>query len=555
MGDGEYSNANWRVRLKRRSLQALVGSVIGLSAVVVGFAGGSRASAVYESGFTTTPQPSSGTVGFTDLKDQAHISPQEFFIVYILGGKLDVTFSLWAPGTCGNEDATPVFTDTEHVTKPGDVTTLDSYDPKQVGTYDWTAVLSWHGQPIWIGPEGPPFGPPTSEQIASSNCEAEPVTITQAHPEITTTPSPGGPIGTAISDSAKVDDGYKPTGKVTFNLYAPGDFECAESIGQWVVSLNGGSTSTTDVKHGTFATNQVGTYRWTATYSGDDNNAASSSECGSEKDIITKATPKLSTTPSGSGPIGTQIGDSATVTGGFNPGGTVTFALFGANDPSCDGKPLHTETKELNEDGTAHTSDTFTTAAAGTYHWVASYSGDQNNNAVKALCTDESQTIGKATPTITSTPSSGGNAGTAISDTAAVAGGDSPSGTVTFSLYGAGDTACSAAPLFTSTVALTNGSAQSGSFNNTTSGGTYSWIATYNGDVNNGSVSGKCGDETVAIAKPAAAVQAVTSGPPAPSTGAANGLSVWLGLILMVTGLLTALGGAAAALRPRRQRL
>ena len=66
---------------------------------------------------------------------------------------------------------------------------------------------------------------------------------------------------------------------------------------------------------------------------------------------------------------------------------------------------------------------------------------------------------------------------------------------MTFNLYAPGNTTCTGAAIFTSTVALslngpqTGGTAQSANFTPSTTG-TYRWVATYNGDVNNAPVSG-----------------------------------------------------------------
>ena len=72
----------------------------------------------------------------------------------------------------------------------------------------------------------------------------------------------------------------------------------------------------------------MGTYHWVATYNGDTNNTTVSSACAAEPVTITQATPAIATTPSAGGPVGTSISDTATVSGGFNPTGTVTFDLF-----------------------------------------------------------------------------------------------------------------------------------------------------------------------------------------------------------------------------------
>ena len=91
------------------------------------------------------------------------------------------------------------------------------------------------------------------------------------------------------------------------------------------------------------------------------------------------------------------------------------------------------------------------------------------------------------------------NLGGSISDTATVTGSVLPTGTVTFQLYGPNDSTCSRAPVFTSTVALDeNGQATSGSFKPVFPG-TYYFVATYNGDANNGSVATACGDANESV--------------------------------------------------------
>jgi uncharacterized repeat protein (TIGR01451 family) len=76
--------------------------------------------------------------------------------------------------------------------------------------------------------------------------------------------------------------------------------------------------------------------------------------------------------------VGSSIADKATVTGGFNPTGTVTFNLF--NNPNGTGTPLFTDTEPLV--GGMATSAGYIATATGTDYWVATYNGDSNNNAV-----------------------------------------------------------------------------------------------------------------------------------------------------------------------------
>ena len=263
-----------------------------------------------------------------------------------------------------------------------------------------------------------------------------------------------------------------------------------------------------------FATTTVGTYHWVATYNGDANNTTVSSACAAEPVTITQATPAIATTPSAGGPVGTSISDTATVSGGFNPTGTVTFNLFPPTDATCAGTPVFTSTNRPLSGGSATSAPPFTTTAVGTYHWVATYNGDANNTTVSSGCTAEPVTITQATPTIATTPSAGGPVGTSIFDTATVSSGVIPTGTVTFNLFGPGDANCTATPVFTSTVSLATRQivVTSGSFT-TAAAGTYHWVATYNGDANNAAVSSVCADEPVVIGVASSAVVTTVPSP------------------------------------------
>ena len=162
----------------------------------------------------------------------------------------------------------------------------------------------------------------------------------------------------------------------------------------------------------------------------------------------------MGTAASAGGPLGTVLTDTATVSGGNSPTGTVTFALYGPNNASCTGVPIFTSTNPLVA-GSA-TSGPFTPTAPGVYRWTALYSGDAGNNPVLHPCNspNESATITPSTPTIATVASTGGPIGTVLSDTATVSGGTNPTGTVTFNLYGPNDASCSGAAIFSSTVAL-----------------------------------------------------------------------------------------------------
>ncbi len=223
------------------------------------------------------------------------------------------------------------------------------------------------------------------------------------------------------------------------------------------------------------------------------------------------ATPAISTTQQpGSVTVGGSVADKATVSGGDHPGGTVTFNLY--DNPNGTGSPLFTDTEPLSG-GTA-TGKAYTTIAAGTDYWIATYNGDASNNMVSTVAADEPVSILPATPAISTTQQPGSvTVGGSVADKATVSGGDHPGGTVTFNLYdnpnGTGS------PLFTDTEPLSGGTAVGKAYTTIVAGTDY-WIATYNGDADNNPVSSGPADEPVTVMKLAQTI-AFTSSPPSPA--------------------------------------
>src|SRR5256885_6967542 len=56
-----------------------------------------------------------------------------------------------------------------------------------------------------------------------------------------------------------------------------------------------------------------------------------------ESVVVTKASPAITTTASGSVAAGGSISDTAHLTSGTNPTGTITFNLYGPDDATCGG--------------------------------------------------------------------------------------------------------------------------------------------------------------------------------------------------------------------------
>jgi hypothetical protein len=395
----------------------------------------------------------------------------------------------------------------------------------------------------------------------------QPITPTQA-----TTQSADGPIGTTtISDKDTVSGAFGSAGSsdlVTFNLYGPFDSLAKVSCTGTAIytELNdqetGGTPSTagqTWTKSTTpFTPTQAGFYAWqvTANFNGDQANTNPTPDptpCtgnGSEIVQITPATPTQATTQSPDGPIGTTtISDTDTVMGAYGTAGSgdlVTFQLYGpfatAASVSCSGPPVYSETNDQLTGGTANTAGqtwTVTTKAfspslAGFYGWqvTANFSDPNNTNPTPnpTPCTGAGSEIVHITPvnptlgTQQASPSSIlVNTTASVSDTGTLSGfvGLQPGDTMTFNLYGpftAGTPVCDTTNNtnrvlgpFTDPVNTSTGVATTGLQNFTpAAAGTYYWVASFNGDVNNTTLNATnngCGDATEAVVVTAPSAQ------------------------------------------------
>src|SRR5262249_2152651 len=147
------------------------------------------------------------------------------------------------------------------------------------------------------------------------------------------------------------------------------------------VAVNGNGTYTTPMGF-TLPTSGIvaGTYQWVASYSGDPNNnpAFADTNADEEKVTVLDPTPTRITTADPTtvtlGPNAVTLTDTATLSGGFNPTGTIVFELFliGGSEPVFVGAV------PVNGNGSYTTAVTLppTALVPGTYQWVAVYSGD-----------------------------------------------------------------------------------------------------------------------------------------------------------------------------------
>jgi hypothetical protein len=256
-----------------------------------------------------------------------------------------------------------------------------TFTPTAPGTYQW--IASYAGDPNNNG------------FTTVCGASGEQLTVIQASPTITTSASPTASqvVGTAIavSDIATFQGttSTAPTGSVSFTLF---NSDCSVSTGvsgTGSISTSGG-VSTASFS-GSFTPTAPGTYQWIASYAGDANNNGFKTVCGASGEQLTviQATPTITTSATVNATVGGTMLDTATLLGGAAPTGTITFTLFGPGN-GCTVLAF-TSTTPVSGNGT-YSSAAFTPQLPGTYSWVASYSGDPNNNFATTTCGDTGET-------------------------------------------------------------------------------------------------------------------------------------------------------------------
>jgi predicted outer membrane repeat protein len=218
-------------------------------------------------------------------------------------------------------------------------------------------------------------------------CDAGAVQTTGTPPALTTTAHPKsvtlGTTAPVLTDSADLSGGINPGGTITFTLDDPsGTVVYTDHV---TVSGNGTYTTAAGDNPGgyTLATTGTvtGTYTWHAAYSGDSaNNPLSDQGGAAEKTTVSPASPAITTTPGNTVVTGTALSDSAALSGGYSPGGTITFTLDNPGNNA-----VYTDHVTVSGNGTYTTAagdnpGGYTPTAAGTYQWTATYNGDGNND-------------------------------------------------------------------------------------------------------------------------------------------------------------------------------
>ena len=115
--------------------------------------------------------------------------------------------------------------------------------------------------------------------------------------------------------------------------------------------------------------------------------------------LQTVPTPTLTTSAS-SATLGSAISDTATLSGGQAPTGTLIFRAYGPGDSTCAGEPAFTSAPVTVTGAGSYGSGDFTPTQGGTYRWIATYSGDTNNNGTAGACNAANETSTVAAPSV-----------------------------------------------------------------------------------------------------------------------------------------------------------
>ena len=227
-------------------------------------------------------------------------------------------------------------------------------------------------------------------------------------PSITTAPNATsvrlGANPLTLTDTAMLSGGSSPTGTITFTLYHGTTLVDTETA---AVNGDGGYSTPTGYAPPSTGT-ATGTYQWDATYSGNANNGgASDINASNEQVLVSPASPAITTMPNmtsvtlGGNPM--TLTDTAVLSAGYSPTGTITFTLYQGTTL------VDTETATVNGDGSYSTPTGYTLPTTGTvigvYQWDATYSGGTNNNGASDInAPNEQVLVSPASPAIATTP-------------------------------------------------------------------------------------------------------------------------------------------------------
>ena len=306
-----------------------------------------------------------------------------------------VSTSANTPGPCA-VSATPYFTTT---LSPGSAPNTGAASTSSVpfggagltaGT--WCFSATYLGDPVYLG---------SADNTTNSNLDNnECVTVASAKPTVATSVVQIGTsnvTGVTYKDTATVTGapgGPIPQGSVTYNLYE-GACGTGNLIGSWVETLDGSGNVPDSPASSPLG---AGPYCYLATFNPSDNNY-SSATAPPEPFSVNKASLTTNTTvfdatnpPSvwaASGELAPASSfDTASLTGlvaGFDPTGTFSYTLYKdvANGDCLTGTTVLATYPKV---AYGAATPTFANLAAGSYGYLATYSGDANYQPSTGTC-------------------------------------------------------------------------------------------------------------------------------------------------------------------------
>ena len=301
----------------------------------------------------TTTAATPVTIG-TNINDVAHLSGG----LGILSGT--ISFEVFAPSDpiCN----IPISVAGGVVNGAGDYTSAN-YLTTGTGDYRWRAYYS---------------GDANNNPVSTAcNDAGETSTVNKASPTISTTPSAGGVIGVTLNDTATLAGGYSPTGNVTFRLYAPSDPTCSGAavyIDTDVVAPYATSSG--------YVSDALGTWNWTASYSGDSNNNPVFSGCTLEQ-VVISGVPSLSVVKSSTTTSISNVGQVVPYVFTVTNTGNMTLSGITVTDPNCSVAPAY-QSGDSNSDSKLQTTETWTYTCSHTVTQAEIDAGGNLSNTVTA---------------------------------------------------------------------------------------------------------------------------------------------------------------------------
>jgi hypothetical protein len=305
----------------------------------------------------------------------------------------------------------------------------------------------------------------------------------------------------AVSQATYSADGFRGEAAVDLTATVFGNSTACKSFANTIPSTVTGNSDTADYKDTILATAPPIT------------NCASTTETTPKVVTDTSTSPDTTANvPSGGASIGTgvlAVADSAVVAvqgGTADPAGSVSFSLCKLDTGLCTEGGTSVGSTNLPAAATSYPvtvqSPTAYVTSAGRYCWRAVFSGDSANGIPGSSDSRASEcfTVNPVTPTLPTTAGQDVNLGTAVTDSAALAGtatqpanpvinttgasGTAAGGTITFELYGPSSSDCGVLAYTSATVAVSG----NGTYNTPapqfvpTQAGDYHWVAVYSGD-------------------------------------------------------------------------